>query len=68
VVTLLEAKLAHLILEQQKGTKTTSIRAKRMLSHDITELHEVLDVYSTLISITHCEGHISSATIEHQRS
>jgi hypothetical protein len=37
-----------------------------MLSHDITEFYEVLNVYGTLISIYHCQGKFSIVTREHQ--
>jgi len=47
-----------------RGPGATSIWAKRMLSHDITEFYEVLNVDGTLISIYHCQGKISIVTRE----
>ena len=37
-----------------------------MLSHDITEFYEVLNVYGALVPIYHCQGKISTVTREHQ--
>jgi hypothetical protein len=37
-----------------------------MLSHDITEFYEVLNVYGALIPIYHCQGKFSIVTREHQ--
>lgn len=37
-------------LKKNSELGETSIWAKRMLSHDITEFYQILDVYSTFIS------------------
>jgi alcohol dehydrogenase YqhD (iron-dependent ADH family) len=54
------------LLNSNRGPGATSIWAKRMLSHDITEFYEVLNVYGTLISIYHSQGKISIVTRKHQ--
>ena len=54
------------LLDSNRGPGATSIRAKRMLSHDITEFYEVLNVDGTLISIYHCQEKNSIATRKHQ--
>lgn len=57
---------ASRLLNINGGPGATSIRAKRMLRHDITEFYEVLDVYGTLISIYYNQGKSSIVTREHQ--